>query len=204
MTNMENTKKDFASMSEVVMKKDDLIKALVENKAKHDALFEIAEAGYWESAKEALSKKKTELENAILEFKEEASTRFDRFSAKIEKKEILPNNFGTSHFNWSAAINLVYPENQTSSYDKAIRMMQASIYDEVKLSDQEFNCYVLNDWSWKSKFTSSVSNYINSNMIFSGCYSPIGPSGYSLGTGVFYNDAKNITYASAREGKINF
>jgi hypothetical protein len=197
--------KDFASMSEVVMKKDELIKALIENKAKHDALFEASVIGYWETAKAQLKEKQKELTVALSEFKEDAETQINRTFNKAENKQPLPNRLEIKGFAWSSSLSLAYPENHTKDYERAIRMMHASIYDEVKLSEHEFDQFVLNNWEWKARFVTSNANYLsNATIYFSGCsaglngvsgasyYPYSNPSGYIATdlTGSYYNTTR--------------
>lgn len=166
-----------ASMHEVVMKKEELLKALIENKAKHDAIFEAAVAGYWDTAKEAIATKRNELSIAIKEFTEDVEIQFGRTEKKIDAKEILPTALAVKSLQWNSYLNLVYPENHTKDYERAIRMMSASIYDEVRLSEQEFDQYVLNNWEWKNKFITSNSFYVDKAkglqyVTTTGCYLP--------------------------------
>lgn len=159
MTN--NTEIKLASMNEVVMKKDELVKVLEENKAKHDVLYETAVAGYWELAKEKLAEKKGKLDAALEELKGDVLHEVGKLEKKLDAKEVLPYSIACHGFKWDSALGLVYPENHTKDYDRAIRMMKASIYDEVKLSEGEFDAYVLNDWEWKQKFLLSNSGYVD-------------------------------------------
>lgn len=57
-------------------------------------------------------------------------------------------------------INIVEPIDQTSDYDRVIRMLQMSVDEKVELTEQQFAQYVMDDWSWKQQFTASTSQYI--------------------------------------------
>jgi hypothetical protein len=66
-------------------------------------------------------------------------------------------------------LELVEPMNQTKDYDRAIRMLEMSIESVVDITEHEFQCYVQDDWSWKSQFVGSNINYsstLNSNPEF--------------------------------------
>lgn len=200
----EQQEKQFANMSEVVMKKDELIKALVENKAKHDALFDAAVAGYWTTAKAQLDEKRKQLYTALDEFQEDAETQLDRVVQKVDAKEILPQSINVKGFTWSSYLSLAYPANHTTDYERAIRMMSASVYDEVKLSVNEFDRYVMNNWEWKNQFVASNSLYITtgvyyprgnpSGFSFSGCAGPVGACGPKGDVGNYYNSARENTF----------
>lgn len=61
------------------------------------------------------------------------------------------------------AINLAFqlptPIDQTSDYDRVIRMMEMSIHEAIELSEHEFAQYVMDDWAWKKNVTVVNSMY---------------------------------------------
>jgi hypothetical protein len=192
-----NPNEKIASMNEVVMKKEELLKVLIENKAKHDTIYDAAVVGYWDAAKDRLTQKRKELSTALKEFGEDVDTQFSRLSKKIEAKEVLPYSIAVRGLQWATNLDLVFPENHTKDYERAIRMMQASIYDEVRLSEQEFDSYVLNNWDWKEKFIASNTFYVN-NFRTKGLKLTTGFAGPQGATG----PAGLAGYANAREEAI--
>lgn len=58
-------------------------------------------------------------------------------------------------------INLPEPTDQTADYDRVIRMLSMSVDKVIELSEQEFSCYVQDNWQWKRQFISASSNYMN-------------------------------------------
>lgn len=156
----EKTK--YANLKNVVVKKEKLLQVLQENKDKHDALFDLALVGYWEAAKTKLEEKKVKFSESVESCIETFNKSFDKSSKAIEEK-----NKDNVPFSYFAAVavdtswNVKFPENQASSYEKAIRMLDMSIHDEVELSEQEFCSYVLNDWGWKDSFKASNTAYIS-------------------------------------------
>ena len=56
-------------------------------------------------------------------------------------------------------VNIPAPIDQTKEYDRAIAMLKMSIDTEVLLSEQDFQCYVLDDWKWKQLFLTSSRAY---------------------------------------------
>jgi hypothetical protein len=184
----------FASMDEVVMKKSELISRLVENKARHDALFDLAVSGYWDTAKDKLQEKRAKLDDAIVNLKEDASIQFGRLEKRLEKKETLPGHMTVVGLKWDTVLGLVYPENHTKDYERAIRMMEASIFSEVRLSQQEFDCYVLNNWEWRERFLASNSTYVDNFR---------NKAAYTISTGHYQNNVGSqydSLYANARYG----
>ncbi len=57
------------------------------------------------------------------------------------------------------SLTLIEPVDQTGDYDRAIRMLEMSIDDSVKLAEDDFQCYVMDEWRWKQQFTASNFNY---------------------------------------------
>lgn len=56
-------------------------------------------------------------------------------------------------------VSIPAPIDQTKEYDRAIAMLKMSIDQEVLLSEQDFSCYVLDDWAWKQQFLTSSRPY---------------------------------------------
>jgi hypothetical protein len=170
-------------MQEVVMKKDGLINILKENKAKHDSIFETSKEEYWITAKQVVNEKQKKLEVSIRDFQEQIDFQIKRLDKKIENKETIPNYLEIRQVAWDFTLPIQYPENHTKDYEKAIRMMEASIYDTVSLSAEEFDSYVLNNWEWKEKFIISNSYYLNNRKNRVGSFAPI--SGMALSKASF-------------------
>jgi hypothetical protein len=57
------------------------------------------------------------------------------------------------------AVNLVEPVNQTAEYDRAIRMLKMSADEFIVLNENDFNCYVMDNWRWSQQFRSSNVGY---------------------------------------------
>lgn len=209
---METLQKEFASMSEVVMKKDELLKKLVENKAKHDVILANAIAGYWELAKEKLEARRITFLKTVTDYQEDINKEVSRISAKIENKEELPAYLSLKAFAIDLSLGLIYPQDHSQDYDRAIRMMEASIYDEVKLSVDEFDAYVLNNWEWKKNFLATNVGYVNSmRMKYKKLSAPVGREGSQGSFGTQYDGlykdatvtAQNL-FAASGCGPSNF
>ena len=149
----------LATMNEVVMKKGELLTRLIENKAKHDAVLSAAIEGYWETAKAKLEAKKKKLVFLTKEWDNEVTSAYTRADKQIKKREGVPF-FSAGTLSFDTNLSLTYPQDHGKDYDRAIHMMQASIYDEVKLSVDEFDSYVLNNWEWKANFLSNTTSYL--------------------------------------------
>lgn len=56
-------------------------------------------------------------------------------------------------------VGLAVPQDHTKDYDRIIRMLEMSIADEVKITEQEFTQYVQDEWGWKRDFIGTSNNY---------------------------------------------
>jgi hypothetical protein len=54
---------------------------------------------------------------------------------------------------------LVQPTDHTDDYDRIIGMLEMHVGDEIELIQQEYKCWVEDDWGWSSDFANEVSNY---------------------------------------------
>ncbi|MEK6882860.1 MAG: hypothetical protein AABY22_24770 [Nanoarchaeota archaeon] len=56
---------------------------------------------------------------------------------------------------------MVFPEDHTQDYDLAIRKVELSVWENIALQENEFNNYVMNNWSWKNTFLNVAQIYTN-------------------------------------------
>lgn len=57
------------------------------------------------------------------------------------------------------AVRLPIPQDYTAEYDKAIKMLEMCIDDEIVITSDDFDRLVMDNWGWKKSFTDTVSNY---------------------------------------------
>lgn len=159
---MNNTN-NIANMNSVVMQKSELLAILTKNKEAHDEIFEAALAGYWSMAREKIQERIEKFNKSVEELALEGVHQFNKLLAKIDKKEKLDNNETLKfRFDLVQPLNIVFPENHTLDYEKAIRKIQLSIYDTIELSDEDVERYVFNNWEWKNSFNISNMGYAES------------------------------------------
>lgn len=60
---------------------------------------------------------------------------------------------------FSTYINLEAPENHVKDYDRVIAALEMSVEDTITVSSHEFSNFVMDEWSWKTKFMSLNSTY---------------------------------------------
>jgi len=61
-------------------------------------------------------------------------------------------------------INESPPEDHTKDYDRVLCMLDMSREDQITLSSESFEQYVLDDWKWKRAWTTSNSKYLASDV----------------------------------------
>jgi hypothetical protein len=57
------------------------------------------------------------------------------------------------------SIQLTPPMNQTSDYDRVLKMLDMTTDDVVVLSEEDFAQYVMDEWRWKEQFSQINSTY---------------------------------------------
>ena len=55
---------------------------------------------------------------------------------------------------------LPVPEDHTADYDEVLRMLDMSVDEVVELDQQEFQQFVMDDWSWTRAWQSSTASYM--------------------------------------------
>ena len=139
------------NMRKVTVDRQQLLTALRQNKAKHVAEYTEAVRGYKEQATQRL-------ESAI----KTARRRLTDAMASIQKRidafgdEQLPDVITVLN---TECFALKVPRNHEKSYEVAIRMAEMEVADTVELGQDEFQCFVLDDWEWKNEFTAINSTY---------------------------------------------
>lgn len=62
-------------------------------------------------------------------------------------------------------VSMNVPQDHTRDYDRAIRMIEMSIGDEITLTESDFSCYVMDDWGWQDQFLSQATAYNSGSAI---------------------------------------
>ena len=57
------------------------------------------------------------------------------------------------------AVNLTEPIDQTKEYDSVIRKLSMSAEEIIEIEDQEFECFVMDNWRWKGQWEASNASY---------------------------------------------
>ena len=56
-------------------------------------------------------------------------------------------------------INLPKPVSYEQEYDKAIRMLELEVREDIDISDEDFEKFFEDNWTWKHSFLSNTSMY---------------------------------------------
>lgn len=79
--------------------------------------------------------------------------------AKIKLTELLAKLDTDQARALKIELYLPRPVSYEKEYDKAIKMIEYEIRDEVEISTQDFDKYFLDEWNWKENFLSNSGLY---------------------------------------------
>jgi len=127
----------------VKVKVQDLLKSVRDNKKKHDKIFKKAMDGYWKKCRICIT-------DALKAAKDEDPDW---------QQKMFPVNSA--------------PEDHSSEYESAIRMLEMCADETIEITREEFNAYVLNQWNWRNTFLRTFMSYTG----------PTGPTGSAGDTG---------------------
>jgi hypothetical protein len=113
------------------MKKADLLEKIRASLIEHQDQYERALKGWTEQMQEA------------------AQTVIER--VQDGKLTTFPKKFRTL---------MMIPELHLDDYEIAIKMLEASVEDEITLEPGDFDQLVLGNWSWKEQWTATNSRYM--------------------------------------------
>lgn len=72
---------------------------------------------------------------------------------------VLLDEVVTSDEDWIPSIGYPKPTSHVDDYDRVLRMLQMSVEDAITLREDQFACYVLDDWHWKGDHRAVSSAY---------------------------------------------
>ena len=117
-------------MQTVTVKKAELLEIVKQNRAKHGTLYN--------DAREV--------------FKQDMLTQLKKATKELKKADPLKDKMLHS-------VSLQLPVQYLSDYDRATKMLEMSVDDEIDLEDHEFRQLVLDEWGWKDHFVGSTMSY---------------------------------------------
>ena len=107
--------------------------------------------------------RKEELVEILLKNRERHGDVFEKSYKKFMRavEEELEARLGRIRRGKSVNLHIRLPEprDMTDTYDRALQMLEMETREEIELSEQEFQQFVQDDWSWKREFVSTASTY---------------------------------------------
>ena len=155
--------KTFSTFQRVKVKREDLLKALLDNKKAHDDLLANALKGYYKSVKKTLSER---IKTVLPLVKEELQTTLE--SVTNLEESVKPVVFSSKQQYALFNFNIPFPESHEDDYNRAIQMVKLSANDLFELSEDDFSKFVMNDWSWKNEFLSTSQMYCSGMSVATG------------------------------------
>ena len=152
---MRATLEGRTRMRDVKVKRDDLLKIIRTNREKHIVEYDEAIAGYKEMAMELISKKEAEARKSLEQRLAAVRIQVEDI-ASADPEDILG---GIVTIIGAMQFNLPVPQNHSKDYDQVIRMLELSVDGEISIRSDEFACYVMDDWDWKTDFTNVSNSY---------------------------------------------
>lgn len=131
-------------MKQIQANVGDLIAILESNKEKHVAEYNEAVLGYRQEWADQLEEKITELQDRVVEVRDTENPL-----------DLKP------YFN--IGIRLPYPKSYESDYDRAIGMLNMHQEDTIGLDSNEYDQYVMDNWSWKDEISVTNTHYAAKN-----------------------------------------
>lgn len=85
----------------------------------------------------------------------------DRFQERaIKELEDVMSRIREGQLPRMVGVQIPIPEEHTSDYDVAIKMLQRHIGDTFSLTEQAYRQLVEDDWGWRDAFASNTSSYL--------------------------------------------
>jgi hypothetical protein len=171
--------KKYDTLHGVVIEKEKLLGIVKDNLEKHNAVYEVACSGFWQTAQEKLDIKRKQFEQSLKNIHKEFDFHFGLAQEQLAQKNqhlSFEYNARAAFVDFDPKLGLNYPENHLDDYKRVIKMLELSVADRIQLSQSEFDSYVLNNWNWRNSFLTTNSLYINA---ISGCVGSQGPMGFT-------------------------
>lgn len=131
----------------VTVNRPRLLEILQTNREKHRREYQESVEGYKVLAKERLEKLHKRAVASLKDSLELIESKIDGFDP--EDDEGLTDHVTLIN---SMSFHLQVPKDYTSAYDVAIQMAEWEVNETVELTQGQFQCFVMDDWDWRSEF----------------------------------------------------
>lgn len=123
-----------------------LLETLKSNRDKHRREYRESVNGYCAAAVEELQKQVAKAKKAIEDNAAMIAAKIERF----DPEDPLSNQVVVLS---QKSFTLEVPKDHTKSYDVAIQMAEWEVGDNIELTQSQFQCFVMDDWDWKERFS---------------------------------------------------
>jgi hypothetical protein len=133
-------RRDVMASSSISMSfdRETVVLTLQNNRAEHEKIYKESVEGYRKKLKEALQKYHDVIDEKLLE---------------LSEKE-LPNPYVEN-----PAGHLRVPGNSLKEYDTVLEMLELTEDETIILDQDQYNCYMKDNWYWMKEFLTTNSAY---------------------------------------------
>lgn len=189
---MNTQKETLRGLQEVKVAKEKLLEAIQENKIKHAQQFDEAHAGWkvtvLKEVQDELKRQKKLYRNYIKSQKK----MMREIESRISRME--NGDFTTDRASFYAK----KPEHHIEDYNSAIKKLSMSLDEQFELNEQDFEKFVMDNWSWKTDFKNSHTGFSNAYSIYNSTIDgPVGGSIPLITTGSISTSLIDGTYVTS-------
>lgn len=95
------------------------------------------------------SEHRSRFERAVAGYSDKVREELEKYLERVKHGDVL-----------EVRVSLPKPEDHSEDYDRAIKMVQMSVDENLELTEQEFAELVMDDWGWKRQFMTSTAYYV--------------------------------------------
>ena len=143
---MSTYEETLRGLQEVRVSKDSLLEVIKDNRRQHAEQFDLAYAGWKveviEDLEKTLRKEKKDYRDMLKRYKKSIALWEERL-ARAKNDDFITD---AKHF------RVAKPTHHIEDYNGAIKKLELSLDDELELTSQDFNQFVMDQWAWKSAF----------------------------------------------------
>lgn len=145
-------------MKKVTVKTSELLETLQKNMEQHIKDYQ-----------EAVNDYKAVARDKLAEHIEKAVARLEKSAGDIREKIDTFNPSDPDRVRDTVTIlqsvqfTLPVPQDHRKDYEVAIQMCKWEVNETIELSQDEFQCFVLDDWTWKDDFLGTKMSYEHMN-----------------------------------------
>jgi hypothetical protein len=115
-------------------------------------MIKVRKATVLETLKKNLEQHQKDYDEAIIGWVEQAKSTLQKILAKLDSDK---------PYDTVIEVRLPKPVSYAKEYQKAIKMVEYEIRDEIEISSHDFDKFFLDEWDWKNSFLSNTSLYKN-------------------------------------------